>query len=264
MIHSAKLHNGMIKRLVIAGVISFWLVMNIALVRLWLDPESSDILSVPVDHVVRQIFAHEQPSELVAFQNGNRIGNVALTPIQMEDNSKALRFSGDAMPQIPMLGARAYRWQGSARLSSGFELESLRIQVDSRTPNANVLVEAQAQTKKITYRVITANLEPLTGEVTMDLDGLKKFLPRLGVGPEVLAPEVLDQIFANARDAHQKLRIKARQVQAKVREEKVEVFRIGFIQDETPLVEIDVSQLGQVTSVKTAFGFTLAPDDLMP
>ena len=54
--------------------------------------------------------------------------------------------------------------------------------------------------------------------------------------------------------------ITARQAQIRLHGERVDVFHVTFRQNTAPMVEIDISQLGQVLGIKTAFGFSLSPD----
>ena len=59
-------------------------------------------------------------------------------------------------------------------------------------------------------------------------------------------------------------KLRARQARLEIRGERVEVLRLLFNQGNTPLLQIDVSQLGQILRVKSAFGFQMAPDDMLP
>ena len=254
----------MIKRLAIAGIVCFWLVMNVSLFRLWLNPLGSDVLSMPVEHVVRQMFVHQQPSLLTLFQNEARVGSLTLIPLREGDERPEVRFSGDAVPQLPLIGARSFRWHGAVTLDSQFAVATSALEVESRTPKATVKLDLDARTKRVTYSAKRGDAAPLTGAFTFDVAGLEQMLRQFGVGPEMVPHEVLTQIAANAQSDSQQIHLEARQAQTKVRGESVEIFRIRLLQEGSPLVEVDFSQLGQVLGVKTAFGIRLAPDDLLP
>ena len=63
-----------------AAIVLFWLVMTGLLVRMQCFPGASDLLPVPVDHLFQLMFRHEQASDLIFFQNRERIGNFQIQP----------------------------------------------------------------------------------------------------------------------------------------------------------------------------------------
>ncbi|HWL51433.1 MAG TPA: hypothetical protein VNQ90_03305, partial [Chthoniobacteraceae bacterium] len=55
--------------------------------------------------------------------------------------------------------------------------------------------------------------------------------------------------------------LETRQAQIEIHGERVQAFKVQLRQESTTLVEADISQLGQILSLKTAFGYTLSPQE---
>lgn len=67
-------------RLAAAGIILFWLVMTGLLVRSQWLPHSGGQMAVPPAHVFKEIFLHEQASDLALYRSRQRLGTFHLQP----------------------------------------------------------------------------------------------------------------------------------------------------------------------------------------
>ena len=251
----------MIRRVAIAGIIGFWLLMNGMLVRLWLHPETSDILAIPAAHVLKQVFLHEQPSNLAISQNGSRVGGVVIRPRRSEaEGLRTVDFTGTYLLKLPMMRPQAYSWHGTVEMDRTFALRDFKLHVESRMASAEAIaieVQVQPVEKKLSYSVKQGQAPVLEATVTLDEAGARSTLHALGIDPNIVG-----QFSADAATMAGQFKLVARQAQLSIRGDRIEVFRLILTQGATPMVQADISQLGQVLRIKTAFGIQLAPDDI--
>src|SRR5262245_7266621 len=67
-------YTQMIYRTAAALIVVFWLVMTTLLIRNEVNPEDSRLREVPVTHVLKLLYLHEQPSHLRIYAGGTPIG----------------------------------------------------------------------------------------------------------------------------------------------------------------------------------------------
>ena len=252
----------MIRRALIAGIVVFWLVMNGMLLHLWLRPETSDILSVPVTHVFKQVFLHEQASSLAISQSGRRVGGLVLRPRHEEETGlRVLDFTGNIILKLPVLNQQPFNWRGSLKLGRDFGLRGLKLHVDTRgtsTEAMTVDLEVQPESNKLTYDVRQNQAPVMHQTVTLDEEGAKSTMRALGVDPAMISG-----FGGNFQAVAGGVHLIARQSQLEIRGDRIAVFRLTFSQGGAPMIVADISQLGQVLRVKTAFGIQMAPDDIL-
>ena len=253
----------MTRRAVIAGIVVFWLGMNGALVHLWLRPETSDILSVPVSHVFKQVFLHEQTSSLAISQNGRRVGGIVLRPRREDDkNLRVLDFTGNIILKLPVLNQQPFNWRGTMELGRSLALRSLKLHVDTRGVSAEAMtvdLEVRPYLNTLTYNVRQNQAPVIQQTVTLDEAGARSTMRALGIDPSVLGG-----LGGNLQGIAGDFQFFARQSQLEIRGDRVEVFRLTLSQGGATMIVTDISQLGQVLRVKTAFGVKMAPDDILP
>jgi hypothetical protein len=125
---------------------------------------------------------------------------------------------------------------------------------DERFDRAELEVDAE---KKIAYLQLRSG-ERVVQESSYSLDekGAAQVLQQLGIDPAVLQ--------AVAGKSHVQPQLRAQQASMTVHGEKIQTYLVSLQQGGQTLLELHVSQLGQVLRVKTLVGYNLAPDDLAP
>ena len=111
----------MLHRALAALIVLFWLTMTALLVHRELYPEKSTLRSVGLEHVLKLVFLHQQPSLLGIHYDGSAVGHLRLHPTSTEEERRRLlEFSG--MLHVRMADAPGQRltWNGLIEMSRGF------------------------------------------------------------------------------------------------------------------------------------------------
>ncbi len=250
----------MFQRLLIAGVVFFWLLMTGALVQLWVNPATSEILAVPVVHVVRQMFTHEQTSNLAVFQGNKRIGALSLQPRRFDsDGICMVDFTGNILVELPFMAEQPFSWRGTAEMDRSFALRNLKVHIDALGPKISTDIEIDPGQNKAIYTIRHEDEDPVETTLTLDRKGAQDALEGLGLDPSILTQVALSA--KSAADSSGSLTFTARQSETQIQGERVQTYRLSARQSSSPMVEADISHLGQILSIKTIFGFTFSPDD---
>ena len=91
----------MLNRLAAVLIILFWGVMWGLLEKSELEPEEAALREVPVEHVLKLMFHHQQPSELIIKSDGKMIGQLRLIPRIQENEERLLEFTGGLELRLP-------------------------------------------------------------------------------------------------------------------------------------------------------------------
>ncbi len=253
----------MIGRLTIALIIGFWLMMNAALLKLWISPAQSDLLALPVEHVVKQVFQHEQTSHLVILQGQKRVGALTLQPRRFpQEGSCLVDFTGNLLLQIPFVGQQPFSWRGTLEMEADYSVRTFRVLIDSRSPSVVTEIEIRPQVQEAFYSVQYEQEPPLTSTIPLTQEGITTALAAFGVDLTML-----EQIVGNVRQqtaSGSAPSLTARQAQIEVHGERVQAFQVSLKQSGSPMLEADISQIGQVLGIKTSLGFSLTPDETIP
>ena len=257
----------MVRRLSIAGIVLFWILMNTALVRVWLYPETSEILTLPPVHVLKEVFLHEQTSSLAIYQDGKAVGGITLRPRRDDPNGlRIVEFTGKVLLKLPFLDQQPFSWYGSAEMNRAFALRELKLHIDThpQTPASKprptaatsdaVDLEVEPLRNRANYRVSHGQKTITESTLTLDEKGARSALQILGADPSVL-----NQLTAGTMGMVDQFTVTARQSEVRIEGERLDVFHVAMSQGPSPMIEIDVSQLGQVLFIKTAFGFNFSP-----
>jgi hypothetical protein len=228
------------------------------LIRLYLHPETSDILSVPLEHVAKQVFLHQQQSNLTIYQNGQRVGGTMLRPHRVDDKGlRVIDFSGTLTLRLPFTAQQRIAWHGGVQMNRAFNLQDVDLHFVSHDPPLTTELHYTPERKLASYSVKQGNQMITASSLTLDQAGVESFLQNLGVDPSMITQ-------ATAQAANNTARVTAREGQLLIHGERTDVFHITVFQNETPMIEADISQLGQILAVKTALGYSMAPEDLTP
>src|SRR4030095_14893962 len=111
----------MIYRTVAALIVVFWLVMTTLLIRNEVNPEDSRVREVPLTHVFKLLYLHEQASDLRIYAGGTSIGHLRFHPRNdKETHDRLVEFTGTIQLQVP--DRRRISWDGTLRMYPYSEL----------------------------------------------------------------------------------------------------------------------------------------------
>lgn len=247
-------------RLLALLITGFWVTMWTLLLRTELEPQRAALREVPIEHVLKLFFQHQQASDLFLSADGNRIGYVRFHPqVRKEDGLQVLEFSGNV--QLRILGAPRQRlvWNGEAEMTPALGLSKLQLTSAFRESTLNeapeniVKLSMDMQAKTASYEIRSD--ERLADAQTFSLDeaGLRKLMAGAGLDPAILQT-------VNLQTKGTPPRFSAHRSSMKLKDEKVETLLISAEMNGQTLLECHVSQLGQILHAKTITGWTLEAD----
>ena len=248
----------MLSRLVPATIIVFWITMTTLLVRTELWPNHSRLRTVPIEHVAKLMWLHEQASDLIVWDERLRVGHLTLHPkLRADDGARLLEYSGNLSVRLPGSPRNRISWDGIAEFAADSQLRSLLLGLGMKEPSlmrAEILVKPAEN--HATYRLFNAGRETDSQEFTLDEAGLKKVLTEVD-----LDPALYDTFRSSSRATPI---ITAQQSSLNIHHERIETYLVEVRQGGQTLIEAHISQLGQVLHMRTLVGYTLMPDDLIP
>jgi|GEM_PF-1012365 len=246
-------------------IVVFWFVMTLLLVRNEVSPEASRLREIPVSHVLKVLYLHEQPSDLNIFNGQSVIGNVRIQPrVDKERGTKLIDIAGEmrlnTSPNPKQNQKVRFTWIGMMEMTDQFEmlesrwsitmLEPSYLRLDIRTPEG---------AKAARYSLHTKGLEIGDGEIPMDQSGLDTMVQQFGMGGQ------FDSMIAEGRkQAQAPVAIRARQSSLRYHGERTETFLVTIEQNGQTMLEAHFSQLGQILEAKTLIGYTLRPESYTP
>ena len=249
----------MLSRFLSVSIVVFWLTMTTLLVRTELWPNHSRLRTVPLEHVAKLMWLHEQASDLIVWNDGLRVGHLTLHPkIRPGDGARVLEYSGNLQVRLPGSPRNRISWDGIAEFDAESNLHSLLLGLGMKEPS---LMRAEIFVKPgenhATYRLFNAGRETESQEFTLDESGLKKVLTQVDLDP------ALYDTFRSGGSVATPI-ITAQQSSITVHHERIDTYLIEVRQGGQTLLEAHISHLGQVLRMRTLVGYSLAPDDLMP
>ena len=248
----------MIYRVAAIFIVLFWLTMTALLVRKEARPEDSTLREIPVAHVVNLLFLHEQVSELNIVSEKLRLGHLRIEPhVNKETAARLIEFSGYLHLRIPGGARQRVTWNGEWEMEKSLVTRRFQLGVTMHDPGEvrGVFVIVPA-TNRAHYELRTSSGIVEQGDYPLDEAGLREVLQLLGVDPMLLPSKPM-------HSAAQPL-VKALQSSMEIHGEHIDTYLVAAEQNEQRLLEIHVSQLGQILRAKTILGYSLAPDDITP
>jgi hypothetical protein len=245
-------------RIVSGVIVCFWIVMTSLLIRLEVNPDNSNLLSLPASHVFKLMFMHQQISDLSITQNGKPVGNLMLHPkLDADLNKRTLIFTGGFSFLAP--GAQKKQritWDGSLVMDRAFNTLSLNLTASLQDPPYRIHLDLDPLAKRADYDLQLGTHPFKHSSVPLNQEGLSSLLrDELGIDPAILQ---------NMPVTIGTPTLTAKQTEMTIRKEKVVAYLLTFKQGDTTLAEIYVSQLGQVLTAKTLIGYNLSTEDLTP
>ena len=254
----------MIYRTAAALIVVFWLVMTTLLIRNEVHPEDSRVREVPLSHVLKLLYLHEQPSDLKIYAGGTPMGHLRFHPrTQKETGDRIVEFTGTILLQL-QLPDRPSRisWEGTMRMDPEYKMKRSEWAVTLHDPEFTRLeVRAQAGVPKARVCVRTKDQVIKELDVEMTESGLTSLARQFGANADFFT--LVQQARVQAQTQAQPT-VRARYSTMRYRGENTETFLVSVEQKGQTLVQCQFSQLGQILQARTILGYTLQPDDLFP
>jgi hypothetical protein len=247
----------MVYRVAAIFIVLFWLTMTGLLVRKEAWPADSTLREIPVSHVVKLLFLHEQTSELNIVSEKFQLGHLRIQPrVNKETAARVIEFSGYVQLPIPGSARQRVAWNGEWEMEKTLGTRRFRLGVTMHDPEevrAEVTIIPAANRAHYELRGTGGLIEQQ--DYSLDEAGLREVLRFLGVD-QMLLPTM------PIRDTPPT--VKARQSSMIIHGEHIDTYLVTIEHNDQTLLEIHVSQLGQILQAKTILGYTLAPNDIAP
>lgn len=241
----------MLYRAFAALIVLFWLGMTTLLIRNELLPASSRLREIPVSHVLKLLFLHEQASSLDIKYEKARVGGLRIHPqVRREDDARLVRFAGDIQLSVPGMSRERIEWDGVVEMNRQLELRLVRVGLKIRGPEASrvdLTLDLRAKTGR--YQLRTGDRVVEEREYPLEKGTLQTILQLLDVPPEML-------LMMQAAGTAQPLEFSARQSTLELQGDRLETSLVSIRQNGQTLLEVHVSELGHVLKATTLLGYT--------
>jgi len=240
----------MLYRAAMVGIIAFWLVMMVLLVRIETHPESTDILDVPVSFVMRLIFRHSQTSFLNVLDGDRRVGMFFLRPATTGSDGRTLNFSGDLTIPLPSAPGQRVNFGGAVVMDAALKVQNFRADFSTHQPPVHLHLKGDGIRRTLTFDMDIAGQPQVSRTVPMDglvpMISQSLSLPNL---PGITAGDVIPPA------------VTAREAQITLRGEQLEVYQVTIAEGTAATIDLYVTQLGQIVSATTSFGYSLTAEE---
>jgi hypothetical protein len=239
----------MLYRVLMLGIVCFWLAMMGQLVRLETHPEETDILNVPVPYIVSVMFRYGQISLLNIHDGSRTVGSMELRPSTTGTNSRALNVSGS----LDLPGQDPFHFDGDLKMDAASRLRTFRVGITVGRQNYHVILSGDMDSKSLRYEARLGNQLVGSESLPMETGAIVHTLSRdLGLDPRLIPLETGGVAPPD---------ISARETQITLRSGELQVYEITVNEAGAPLLDFYMTQLGQVVLAKTSFGYTLSAED---
>lgn len=247
----------MLYRATAALVVLFWLTMTGLLVRNEISPGDSALREVPVGHVVKLIFHHQQASDLKVSNDKMQIGQVRIVPrTDKAAGRRHLAFAGSLHFPVPGAKSRRIAWDGELEMNKDLVAQRFRFGVKVHEPaelRSEIVVLPAENVAHYELHSATGILERQS--YSLDEQGAREVLQQLGFDSALL-PAALRRPEAPI--------IKAQQSSLRIHGERMDTYLVTVEFNGQTWLECHVDQLGHIVRATTLLGYTFAPDDIGP
>ncbi len=242
-----------------AVIVIFWIAMSALLLRSELGPSDSRLRAVPAGHVMKLLFAHEQTSDLNIYSDRQRIGHLRLHPrVRKEDGARVLEFSGRFQLTLPGTAPWRVAWDGSMEMTRLLDVQSFHLGLTLRDlGNSRLELTFLPPENLARYELWNAGVVVDKADFPLDERGAQAVVDRLGIPPDIFR-------MARGSKSAKPAEITALQSSIEIHGEKIDTYLVTIRQNGQTMIEVHVSQLGQVLRGTTLLGYTFSPDELMP
>ena len=249
----------MLSRLVAFLIVTFWFVMTLMLVRNEVAPDASAVREVPISHVLKLVYLHEQPSDLAVYNGPNWIGSLRLIPrIEQDTQTRLLDATGDLQLALGPGSRTRLNWIGLLEMTPDYQLKHSKWSVTVLEPGyLKAELESFGEGSKPRFSLRTHEGVVGEGDVPTDENALSSLAKQFNLGAN------FDDLMKQGREQAPPT-IHARQSSLRWRGEKTDTFLVTIEQNGQTLLKAHFSQLGQVLQAETLVGYTLRSTDLVP
>ena len=249
----------MVTRLATITIVLFWLTMTTLLVRSELWPDHSSLRTLPVEKVAKLMWFHHEPSDLVVWSEGRRVGHLRLYPkIRESDGARIFECSGNLQVRLPGSQRQRISWDSVMEFDAALHMRKMVLGLgmhDVALDRAEITVLPDEN--RVLFKLKNVMERELSSaEFTLDEQGLKKVLTQVD-----LDPSLYDTIRSSAPA---KAIVTAHESSLVIHHEKTKTYLIEVRQGGQTLIEAHIDELGKVQRVKTLFGYYLMQEDLTP
>src|SRR5687768_11771279 len=146
----------MLHRLAVVIIIFFWLAMTALLVRDELHPDNSRVRAVPLSHVFKTLFLHEQPSDLRIYADTSLLGYLHLRPrIDPDTAARLLEANGTLQIRLGPSARQRLSWDGLLQLDRSYTFRQLHFGLTVHHPSptrAEVAIDAATGRAEVTLK----------------------------------------------------------------------------------------------------------------
>ncbi len=258
----------MFYRVFAAGIVVFWLLMGTLLVRTELFPDRGNTLPVPVDYVGHLIFRHEQPSDLLLFNQKRRLdGSFHFLPKQLNPSADGktaagnlLNLSGNFLLTLPGLANQRLLFHGALEMDEHEQIRRVDLAVSlheakQSTPGVTLHLDGRPAENQWRYQLTQG------GETLREGSGTpEEILQNLDLHAYGMDARLLANIGPRAGTTT----LTAHRGTLRINDEDIESFVVTVHQGEGMDSTIYINQLGQVLAAKTFLGYDLYDETLSP
>jgi len=243
----------MLYRVATFGIVAFWLVMMVLLVRLETHPEASDIMDVPVSYVERIMFKHGQQSILSVRESEKPIGSVAIHPSISASGGRTLDFSGTLSLQLPLAERQRFNFGGTVEMDGATRVLGFHADLGVQQTHTHLSLKGDMVRKIFTCEATQGGQPAFSQTLPMDSSFGPSLIKDLGIDPAALPVAAPGGITPPT--------VTARETQITLRGEKLEVYQVSLREGTLLAADFYVTELGQVVLATTNFGYSLAGED---
>jgi hypothetical protein len=245
----------MLHRLIVIGIVGFWLAMTGLLVVRELYPESTRLNAVPISYVGQLLFQHEQASDLT-IRSGSKDDDIGLLHIQPGTDAatgmRTVEFTGGISLGRPGDRTRRLSWIGLLELSRSLVVERIRVNFSPPEPSQNIEIALDLVNRKAAFST-KVGVETLSKtEISLDQKGFDSLVAMAGVDPTLV-----EQLKAS-RGEIPELSFGAQSSSTVLGGQKLATFLLTLKAGDQLLFDAHLSQLGQVLRAQAPLlGLTL-------
>lgn len=245
----------MLHRITVMLIIGFWAAMTGLLVVREVYPESTKLNDIPVAHVGRLLFQHEQASDLVIREKQRDVGYFHFQPrTNQETGARSLDFHGNVGLNVIGAGRQRISWVGSIKLDHAFNMTHLRLTLSTLEPVQQLELDLDPQTNVANFNILLQGTEIEKGSFTMDQKGVAGLLERAGL------PDGLFQQLISKQSEMPAPEITARQASLKINGETISTYAVTIAVAGQTLLDGHITQLGQMLKATApALGYKFVP-----
>jgi hypothetical protein len=246
----------MLYRALLLLITGLFITMWTLLIRSEVQPSGNSLRALPVEAVLREVFQPEKPSNLFIHNGSQRIGTLQLAGQgEAADGTRALQFHGNALIEFPGAEPQRSAWNGEIVVTPDWKMKSFTLTAASRGTSKTAGPATQFELilspleQTVSYGVKSGSSVLDRQTFTTDEAGLTALLDYFGVDP------IWRKQFHTGQGP--KPVVAARQASLVLQNVKLETSLLTVVVNGQTLIEVHISQLGEVLQARTLFGWTL-------